>query len=66
MQHLSCAKHAVLQNRHIVKKVKGLKNHSHFGAVLVDFPLRLLYFLAVKHNFAGSLALQFVNASQKR
>ena len=65
LQHLHLAHHAVFQHGHVIEQVKGLKHHTHMGAVGggVDAPAR--HVLPVVQDLPGGGGLQQVDAPQQ-
>lgn len=57
--------HTVLKNRHILKKVKALKNHTHLFPVGIDIHLGVGDILSMVENTAAGGSLKKIHAAQQ-
>ena len=65
MEDFSCTEHTVLKNGHVVKKVKGLKNHAHLGPVIIDLLLDCSDLFSMVTDLSAGLCFQLVDAAKQ-
>ncbi len=58
--------HAVVQHRHVVEEVEGLKHHPHLGSVIRQRLRMFLHRIAMKPDLPACGSFQMVDAAKER